>query len=267
MHLYQYYLIYIFAALALVAIVLIGEAQKYEGFKRELNLSIGSGLLTSFLVSLAFVFAGKTRAKIETMKQRKSFLFDFKMLLHSMITYFDFDASFNSCVGYTDYLKIQHRWFHEYYKRTIAKNSSLKETNIRKKQILDFYTTQSAWIKQYFEFDSRWKNCDLSESEKNLLNSIYISFKKSEISIEQKAYKQLFCDFAFFLEWISRLPDTFPELENFMLITFVSGEDGVNSDFSKFYEKERLLAKINEFHKTRKEVYMRNYSKKDKTTN
>ena len=264
MHFRRYYLIYIFATLSILALVLIGQAEKYEGFRRELSLSIGTGILTSFLVSLAFVFAGKTTAKIEAIKQRGSFLFDLKALLHSMITYLNFDKTIDSPVDFANFLKIQHRWFHEYYKRTVAKNSSLKETNIRKKQISDFYIAQSAWIKQYFEFDNRWKNCDLNEYEKILLNRIYISFKKTEISIEQKSYKQQFCNYAFFIEWLSRLPDTFPELKNFKLITVSSKDGEINYDFSKFYEKEKFLAGVNSIHETRQKQYIDNYSNKKK---
>ena len=266
MHLRQYYLIYIFAALSVGAVVLIGQAEKYQGFQRDLNLSLGTGILSSFLVSLAFVFAGKTTAKVKAIKQRTSFLFDFKTLLHSLITYLDFDKSIDSTMNYVDYLKIQHRWFHEYYKRTVAKNSSLRETNIRKKQISDFYIAQSAWIKQYFEFDNRWRECELSESEKILLKSIYIAFKKTEISIEQKSTKQLFYDFAFFIEWLSRLPDTFQELKNFNLIAISSKEGEINFDFSKFYEKEKFLAGVNSIHETRQKQYIKNYSKKAKTS-
>ena len=263
-HFSLYYLIYIFAFLLVAAIVLIGQAAKSEGIQKDLCLSLGTGVITSFLVSLAFIFAGKTMRKIDAIKQRESFMLDFKILLHSMITYLDFDKSISSPVDYYGFLKIQHRWFHEYYKRTVAKNSSLKETNLRKKQIADFYKSQSAWIKQYFEFDSRWKNCYLGQNEKYLLDNFYISFKKTEISLEQKSYQQMIHDFAFFIEWLSRLPQAFLELRNFKLITVLSKDKEINFDFSKFYEKEKYLAGINSFHETRNGIYIKDYSKKDK---
>ena len=263
-HFSLYYLIYIFAFLLIAAIVLIGQAAKSDGFQKELCLSLGTGLITSFFVSLAFVFSEKTKRKIESIKQRESFLFDFKMLFHSMLTYLDFDKSISSPSDYIGFLKIQHRWFHEYYKRMVAKNTSLKETNVRVKQISDFFKAQSGWIKQYFEFDSRWKNCYLNDNERNLLNRFYISFKKAEISLEQKTTKQLFYDFAFFIEWLSRFPETFLELRNFKIITVSSKEANIVFDFEKFYEKEKHLAFINDFHETRRNIYKSSYSKQDK---
>ena len=135
-HFRLYYLIYVFFFMALCAIALIGQAVKSSGIQRDICLSMGTGLITSSIVSLLFVFAGKTMRRIESMKQRESFLLDFKMILHSLIIYLDFDKTLDSTLGYTDFIKKQHRWFHEYYKKAFEKNASLKETSLRKKHIL-----------------------------------------------------------------------------------------------------------------------------------
>lgn len=248
----------------LCAIALVGQGVMSSGDQRDICLSMGTGLITSFIVSLAFVFAGKTMHKIEAMRQRESFLHDFKIVLHSMVTYLDFDKSLESPANYAGFIKKQHRWFHEYYKKAFAKNSSLKETNLRKKQISDFYKTQSIWMKQCFEFDSRWKSGYFIQNEKNLLNNLYIFYKKTEISMEQKSSTQAFCDFAFFLEWLSRLPDTFHELRHFKLITVSSLDGNLSFDFSKLYEKEKLLSGIDSFHNTRNKKYLEEYSKQGK---
>ena len=250
--------------MALCAIALIGQAVKSSGIQRDICLSMGTGLITSSIVSLLFVFAGKTMRRIESMKQRESFLLDFKMILHSLITYLDFDKSLDSTLGYADFIKKQHRWFHEYYKKAFAKNVSLKETNLRKKQISDFFKTQSIWIKQCFEFDNRWKNSYLTQSEKSLLSNLYVSYKKTEVSMEQKSSTQAFYDFAFFLEWLSRLPDTFRELKHFKLISVSLEDNEIRFDYSEFYKKEKILAGIDSFHETRNKKYLENYGKQEK---
>lgn len=260
-HINTYYLVYLFVTFFIAAFALIGNAKEKEGYLQNLYLSLGTGLLTSAATSLIFFFYGRTKARNESLKSREDFISKFKLYYYILLSYLDFDVSFEGKLSLYDFIKTQHRWFHEYYKRLLVKNGSLKDTNLRLRQIKDFFKSQFAFFKEYFELDNSWKTCYLTKSERDVINNVYMFFKKSEISLEQNATKEILYNFAFFLEWLSRLPDVFKEMKSFETIKVSNNKSSIEMDLVEFYKKEPAFAQFDDLASARYSNYKVNYSK------
>lgn len=256
----------LFLFLAILAYVLISNSLYYEGWCQNLLLGLGTGAATSALVSLVFYLNDKQIKIREQIKQRARFMHEFKILHRNIICSINFDFSKDSILDLDSYIKKQHRWYHEYYKRMTADNFTEIETATRKECLVDFISLNLPRFQQMFEYDSEWKKGEYTSWQKTELLSFYNEFKNIQIYINQNNYKAAFLDFAYFLERIKRMSTEFSELSNFNLLKFEYDDNGdMNVDETTFEEKEPDFKFAREFQEIRRNNYKKHYSKESAT--
>lgn len=246
-----------------VALILIGICMK-DPMCQNLFLGLGTGATTSALVSLVFYLNDKEIKKRERLKMRKTFMEDFKILFHNIVYSIDYDTRNNETISLDEYIKDQHRWYHEYYKRMEANNIDEKETADRIKSLDEFISDNIIRFQQCFEYDTSWKKGEFSDWQREEITKIYLGFKDSQTYLENKQYKSAFLEFAYFLEVTKRLSTEFTELDNFNLLTFSYDAKGLLTiQTEKFEEKETTFKFAREFNEIRRENYKKYYKKKN----
>lgn len=259
----------IFYVLFFLAVVLIhiGICMK-DSTCQNLFLGLGTGATTSALVSLVFYLNDKEIKKRERLKARKTFMEDFKILFHNIVYSIDYDTRNNETISLEEYIKDQHRWYHEYYKRMVANNIDEKETADRINSLKEFISDNIIRFQQCFEYDTSWKNGEFSDWQRKEITQIYLGFKDSQTYLENKQYKSAFLEFAYFLEVIKRLSTEFVELNNFNLLTFSYDTKGLLTiQKEKFEEKETTFKFAREFNEIRQRNYKKYYAKETSEEN
>jgi len=250
------------------AVELIKNSLRYEGWLQNLLLSLGTGAAMSALVSLVFYFNDKLIKKRERLHNRITFMKDFKNLYYHIIRIINFDSETDSTLDLETYVKKQHRWFHEYYKRIYAKSGTDAETQQRIQQLNNFITHIATDISNCFEYNHTWKNGEYSEWQYSELQHFYIGLKNIELYLNQNDYSSAFLEFAEFLERVKRISSEFIELENFQLLSFRYDEKtNLKIDQSRFEEKEPFFKFAREFNDIRSNNYKKYYSENKLNSN
>lgn len=252
----------IFWGLFFLAVILMLIGVFTKDTTQILFLGLGTGATTSALVSLVFYLNDKEIKKRERLKARKTFMEDFKILFRNMIYSISYDARINETISLEEYIKDQHRWYHEYYKRMVANNIDEKETADRINSLKEFISDNLIRFQQCFEYDTNWKNGEFTDWQREELTNIYLEFKDSQTYLENKQYRSAFLEFAFFLETTKRLSTEFIELSNFNLLTFSYDTKGLLTiQTEKFEEKETTFKFAREFNEIRQRNYKKYYAK------
>lgn len=165
-----------------------------------------------------------------------------------------------------EYIKNQHRWFHEYYKQIVANNTNDKETQKRINQINIFIASTLALFQQCFEYSYSWKEGEYTDWQKTELYNIYLDYKNTQIYLQNNNYKRAFLEFAFLLETLKRISDEFEELKTFNLLCFSYNSNGeLTIQTGRFEEKETMFKFAREFNAIREKNYKKYYAKDDKS--
>lgn len=234
-----------------------------EPWTQSLFLSLGTGAAMSALVSWVFYIHDKLAKKREKIDARVAFMYDFKILYHDMINAMDFDERSSITINTEQYIKNQHRWYHEYYKRIVAGSDTEEETSARIKRMRSFMNAMKIKFCECFEYNLNWKNGDYSEWQYKEIIGFYASFKKTEEHIESQDYAVAFFEFSYFLERIKRMCVEFVELKNFNLLSFTYDSVGkVKINRDKFEEKESMFKFAREFNEIRRKNYREHYAEK-----
>ncbi|MBR6633526.1 MAG: hypothetical protein IKL05_04390 [Clostridia bacterium] len=252
----------LFVGLALLSWALLNGSLICEGWQRDLLMGLGTGAGTSALVSLVFYLNDKQIKKRESLNQRIAFMHEFRFLYWNVITSINFDKCNGVVLSLEDYVKRQHRWYHEYYKRTVAKSATEEETRLRIERLKEFIASSIARFQELFEYDSAWKNGDYTSWQKTELSGLYVEFKNVRIFLDCNDYESAILEFAYLLERIKRMASEFTELKSFELLRFEYDENGsLHIDVSLFEEKEVDFKFAREFNEIRRSNYIKHYSK------
>lgn len=215
-----------------------------------LFISLGTGLLSSAVVSLTFWVIQYEKELRTANKRRKEFMWKFKILVYEMITYLNMASCQNEELSLEDFIKLHQRWFHEYYKKLVANNGNEDDTNLRIKQINNFI--ESFYVDFEILFNSRtiWEDGNFSKRQLSELQDLYKKFYESLNYSKNQNCKQLFLSFAWFLEDFKNIlvEIEFKELENFKLLHFNYSEKGnLKISDKEFNEKEHIFKFAKEF--------------------
>lgn len=252
----------LFAFLAIIASVLILISVKYVGWLQNLFLGLGTGAATSALVSIVFYLNDKQIKIREQINCRDIFMYEFKILYRNIIYSINFDYSKGATLDFETYVKKQHRWYHEYYKRMIADNYTDIETKARKECLEEFVSLNLPRFEQIFEYSSEWKKGNYTSWQKTELLNFYNEFKSIQIHLERNNYKASFFEFSYLLERIKRLCGEFLELRNFNFLKFEYDNKGnMRIEDTIFEEKEPDFKFAREFQDIRNKNYVKYYSK------
>lgn len=252
----------LFAGLALLSFVLLRESLVCEGWLQDLFLGMGTGAGTSALVSLVFYLNDRQIKRRESINRRIAFMHEFKFLYWNIITSINFDKCNDSVLNLEDYVKKQHRWYHEYYKRTVAQSSTEEETGLRIEKLNEFVASSITRFQQIFEYDSAWKNGDYTSWQKTELLGFYTEFKNIQTFLDCNDKVSAILVFAYFLERIKRMASEFTELSTFELLSFEYDKNGsLHINVSLFEEKEADFKFAREFNEIRRSNYIKHYSK------
>ena len=252
----------IFALLAFSAILLLTISANQTGWVQNLLVGLGTGAATSALVSLAFYLNDKQIKKRESLKLRNKFMESFKAFYYKTICAIDFAKieEFDITLTLEEYIKLQHRWFHEYYKRKVANNTSKEETEIRVSQIKEFISSLQTSFYSTFEFSSNWKDSDFTQWQLRELSTCCTDFKNMQLYVANNDYFSAFLEFAEFLECIKRMAKEFPEIDNFNLLSFKSNGDVIEVYWEDFEKVETMFKFARSFNNIRRNNYKKYYS-------
>ena len=192
-------------------------------------------------------------------------MYSFKIFYYNLVYSVDFAEKEDGdrTVMLDEYIKMQHRWFHEYYKRMVANNSSEEETRIRIQQIEQFVCAIQASFYNAFEFSSSWKDGDFTEEQMRELTYCYIDFKNMQLRMANKDFQSSFLDFATFLECIKRVASKFIETKNFNKITFKLTKESTEIQWDEFEKVEAFFKFARAFNEVRNQNYREHYSRKE----
>lgn len=159
--------------LLVTSISLISIGARCEGVTQSILIGLGTGFATSFLVSLAFYITGKLIKKRDCLINRDKFIFDFKILLYRIIGDIDYCIIENGEYDLQSYIKNQHRWFHDYYKRMIVENDSEEETEQRLKSLQDFLNEEEYFFESTLGYDFVWKSAGFDSTQLSTVEDIF----------------------------------------------------------------------------------------------
>ena len=239
-----------------------------DQWTQSLFLSLGTGAAMSALVSWIFYINDKLVKKRERLDARIVFMDDFKFLYNNIIKSINFDKKTSVTIDAENYIKNQHRWYHEYYKRIVANSDTEEETATRIKQLWSFMDSTKIKFCECFECNSNWKNGEYSERQRKEITYIFSSYRNIESYIESEDYIPAFFEFSYFLECIKRMSKEFVELSNFNLLSFTYDDLGnlrINTD--KFEANEPMFKFAREFNDIRNQNYKKYYSEKSREGN
>ena len=220
------------------SITLIIYSTKTEGWTQNLLLSLGTGVATSALVSYIVYINDLIKRKREMAINRESFLNDYKLLVFGIVRSIDFNLEADGNYSYEEYVKAQHRWFHEYYKTMVANNHTQKETTARVKALKNFVINHEPLINYYLGDSNIWKKCGFTYYQKSELDFLKYNFMSMSYNIEKNEYQSAFLDCATFLEIIKRVPEYFDELKSFSDLRFIIKDHILTIDYKEFDKKE-----------------------------
>lgn len=222
------------------AFVFISLGMCCEGAIQSLLIGLGTGSATSFLVSFVFYYTDKLIKKRETLKIRGTFIDEFMLLLYRFTQSMNFSSE-NGKIGWKDYVKMQHRWFHNYYKRLIVDAGTDAETKERLDKLKDFIKEEEAFFKQTFELSSNWKHAGFSDNQLDKLRELYFLFERVIVSLKNESVRRSLLDFSSLLETVKSIPDTFKEFSSFSLINFEVSDGSLKIDYSEFEKHEPMF--------------------------
>lgn len=252
--------------LSILAVALIrGSYYIKEPWAQSLVLSLGTGAAMSALVSWVFYINDKLIKKRERLNARIVFMNDFKVLYYNFIKSINFDKKTSITIDTENYIKNQHRWYHEYYKRIVANSENEEERDVRIKQLRSFMDSAKVKFCECFEYNSNWKDGEYNEWQHKELSYIFSSFKNIEIYIESEDYSLAFFEFSYFLECLKRMSKEFVELSNFNLLSFTYDDLGdLKINTEKFEANEPMFKFAREFNDIRNKNYKKYYCEKSR---
>lgn len=248
-----------------IAIIAINLSLQQTGWLQNLLIGIGTGLLTSAIVSFTFWFIQKINEDTVAVKLRRNFIEQFKIFAFQLLGGINMTPCQNKTLSLNEYIKLQHRWFHEYYKKLIADNGNDAETELRENQIKKFIKEYTVDIDLLFRPTENWKEGDFSDNQVYELNGLYGEVYKCKYYSKNQQNMSSFLAFASFLEILKRIlcDDNFVELQNFTLLKFKYDETGkMQLVDEEFNNKEILFKFAKEFNMIRTKNYKKYYGKK-----
>lgn len=252
------FIFYEMMSLISASVAFVSASGLLNGWWQTVLISIGTGLFTSAIVSFSFWKIQKECEKRIADKRRNDFMKQFKILAYSIVQ----SKSINMfpCQNLTldlcDYVKNQHRWFHNYWKRIDVNNYTENETALRTEQMTSFINNHAIKLKLLFDERVTWGEGNFSEWQLSELKGLYGYFCESKYYIENKNYKSAFLSFAWFFEIFMRIvtQDEFDELKHFNLIKFMYDELGnLSISEEEFDKKEPMIKFAKDFNKIRHE--------------
>lgn len=258
------FIVYEIVSLVLLSLVLISTSSLLEGWWQTLLISLGTGVLASAIVSYAFWKIQKESENRISKQKRALFMYDAKICFYNLIGCIDFVRSKSCEYSLEEYIKNQHRWFHEYYKKLIADNEDKAETELRIKQLDNFIEEMDIQLCSLFESNATWKEGNFDEWQLSELRSLFKVYNETKIYFSKNNYKQAFLSFAEFLEVFKRVltGNKFEELHDFTLITFSYDENGnLTMNEEDFEEQESFFKFAKNFNRIRHENYIKYYGK------
>lgn len=247
-----------------ISLAFISVSWLVNNWCQALFISIGTGLLASAIVSYAFWKIQKESENRIAKQKRALFMYDAKICFYNLIGSIDFATNVSCECSLEEYIKNQHRWFHEYYKKLVADNEDKAETELRIKQLNNFIEDIDMQFCSLFESNATWKEGNFDEWQISELRSLFKDYNETKIYFNKNNYKQAFLCFAEFLEVFKRVMsgNKFEELRNFTLITFSYDENGELTVNEEDFEKQESFFKFaKSFNRIRHENYIKYYGK------
>ena len=154
-----------------IALIVIFSLLKWEYADIILNIAIG--LLTSSIVTIAFEKIQGYKILQEKKRKRAGFLLELKLLIYGTLDYIDVAETKDGWLTLDRYFKLQHRWFHEHFKKMYAKNVEVDETKERIDWLKWFYGEMDIHLQVILGSTYDWKECYFSKTESHRIAQVY----------------------------------------------------------------------------------------------
>lgn len=228
----------------------------------DIFLNIAIGLFTSSIVTIAFEKIQKYKDLQEKKRKRAAFLLELKLLIHRTLDYIDVAKTDDGWLTLDRYFKLQHRWFHEHFKKMYAKNADVKETKERIDWLKWFYGEMDIHLELILGSTYDWKECYFNKAESHRIAQVYCNYRRCGLYLNKEEDLRAICSFATFVDELRLLLSDIPELNSFELIN-VRYENNYLAqwDFSKFKEKEPYIMQVAYDSIVRRKGYKETYGK------
>lgn len=260
--LYERFIYCMFVFLLSGSIILIAIGVYSDGSSQIVLLSLGTGVATSFIVSTTFYVTAILTKKKDQIKNRDKFVFELKELLYNAVENINFSPIQSGTYIFQDYIKAQHRWFHDYYKRMVAKSESASETKKRLSDIKEFLDSNCFQAETVFGFSTIWKQSQFNEYQLHDIEYIFLLFKSVENAVATNKTRNAILDFSSLLQGFIRIIDDVEELKSFKLIRIVFEDGKATFCYEDFERNEPMFKFLREFSEIRRKNYIKTYGTK-----
>ena len=232
---------------------------------QNLLFGLGTGAVTSFLVSLMFYVLDILISKKHKLKNHDKFIIHFKMLFYRAIEISNFSTLNDGEYNLRDYLKLQHRWYHDYFKRMIAKSDTEIETKKRLEDLIQYIESEEYYYENLFIWNTVWQNSLFSDEQLCLIEDVYLHYKAVVISIKNKKTQRAFLEFSLLLETFCKILDSIDEFKSFKLVKISAKDNQLLFKYDEFEKEEHLFKFVREFSEIREKNYEKEYGSKHST--
>lgn len=256
----------ILALIWTIGVILTIKGEKY---KISTLVSLGTGLITSGIITVIFNWLIAKQNKINKRMQRKKF---FKS---SIINFYDLIMSLNitnlknvSLKNSHEFIHANHRYYHEYYKRMIANYKNSTETLLRMDDIDEFIHINNLFFEKLKNTNYLITEEGFDENEIGLIDSLSEDYYQVKYFYEKSDELNAIYYMAMLLNTIARVLQEVNEYKLLNAMQFEFNECGaLNINKSELYTRMTLIKFIDEFRNTRSTNYKKNYqeSKTDTT--
>ena len=228
----------------------------------DIFLNIAIGLLTSSIVTIAFEKIQQYKDLQEKKRKRAAFLLELKLFMAGTLDYIDFSKGNVDILSLDDYFKLQHRYFHEHYKKMYASNANQKETQCRVEQMKWFYGEMDIHLKVILGSTYDWKECGFNLEESHRITEVYKNYCRGRLYLEKEDFLRAIASFAVFLDELRLLLLEIEELNTFRMIRFDYKNGNLSKvDFERFALVEPYIVRVAQDSEARRADYQREYGK------
>lgn len=243
-----------------IALIVIFSLLKWEYADIILNIAIG--LLTSSIVTIAFEKIQGYKILQEKKRKRAGFLLELKLLIYGTLDYIDVAETKDGWLTLDRYFKLQHRWFHEHFKKMYAKNVEVDETKERIDWLKWFYGEMDIHLQVILGATYDWKECYFSKTESHRIAQVYCNYRRCGLYLKKEDNLRAIYSFATFLDELRLLFSDIPELNSFDLIKVKYENNQLTQwNFGQFKEKEPYIMQVAYDSIVRRKGYKEDYGK------
>ena len=248
----------ILLALVIVTLFFLLSTYADEPF-RGIYVGLATGLISSSVVSIFIYLHDKHKLKLQENVLFEKYQNQLKNYIYYSLDLFDFAEISDGEYSYVDFIKIQHRWFHDYSKKMQVDNYNKNEVTKRIKQINKYVVSTFSKFMYFVKDDYKINSSGLSESNFEWIKNFIFDYVYCYDDINKNSTYSLILYFSSYLECISQISNYFKELGSFKKLKFVVNDGKITIFKEDFYKAEPFFKWLDDFTIIRDETIKKAY--------